>query len=207
MNLPEDPISLTADLKCVRISEIILQTSRYDDLSRWYKAVLGVKPYFEKSERPAPAAVKSGSKGVRASDVRLCFFRLQMDYPYTQTFGIFEIPGLGDKPTIDPGLNHMQFRHDSLDQVVTRYERLRGAGITPYRVANHGPGSSFYYNDPDGNVVELSANNFATEAEYLAYFQSESFKRNPSGIDVDPETYVKRFRSGIPLEEFRLIPA
>jgi hypothetical protein len=33
--------------------------------------------------------------------------------------------------------------------------------------------------------------------------QSEAFRRNPSGIDVDPAEYVGRYRSGVSLEELR----
>jgi hypothetical protein len=42
----------------------------------------------------------------------------------------------------------------------------------PTRSANHGPFTSFYYRDPDGNRVELSVRNYAAEAETLALMQS-----------------------------------
>ena len=66
---------------------------------------------------------------------------------------------------------------------------------------NHGPGTSFYYHDPDGNTVELSSANFANEADYLAYFRSEAYKKNISGIEIDAAAYVARFRAGTPQEE------
>lgn len=206
---PADPSQVTADLKGVRISEIILQTSRYDDLKQWYMAVLGQKPFVENARPNKPISrtgQPEGGKQVHARSVRLCFFRLHIDYPYTQVFGLFEIDGLGDKPTNDPGLNHMQFRHESLEHAISRYEKLRSFGILPYRTANHGPGTSFYYHDLDGNVVEMSGPNFPTEKEYLDYFQSESYRNNISGIDVDPEEYVGRYRSGTPQPELVRIP-
>lgn len=202
---PANPIAMTQDLKAVRISEIILQTSRYDEMKMWYQAVLGQDPSFENA-RPAGKAAVSGDKATRASDVRICFFRLHMDYPYTQTLGLFEIHGLNDAPTRDPGLNHMQLRHESLDHAIRRYEKLLAGGLAPYRTANHGPSTSFYYKDPDGNVVEMSGPNFDTEDAYLGFFRSEAFRRNPSGIEVDAADYVGRYRSGTPMAELVRIP-
>lgn len=207
---PLDPsfADIAADLPGVRISEVILQTARYAELRLWYMGVLGLKPFYEFTpEATAEAAGAGADKQAYASRVRFCFLRLSAEFPYTQVLGIFEIPGLRDAPSGDPGLNHLQLRHASLDAVITRYERLREAGVRPHRSANHGPGSSFYYRDPDGNVVELSGPNFATETEYLAYFKSEAYRRNPSGIDVDPEAYVGRYRAGVPQAELVLIPA
>ena len=54
-----------------------------------------------------------------------------------------------------PGLDHVQFRHASLGALLDRYEILRDLGIKPHRTMNHGPSTSFYYRDPDGNGVEL----------------------------------------------------
>jgi Glyoxalase/Bleomycin resistance protein/Dioxygenase superfamily len=70
----------------------------------------------------------------------------------------------------------VQFRHASLGALLDRYEVLRDLGIKPERTMNHGPSTSFYYRDPDGNRVELSAVNFPTEAEYASFWASEAFK-------------------------------
>jgi hypothetical protein len=95
----------------------------------------------------------------------------------------------------------MQLRHATLGDMFTRYERLKAVGITPHRSMNHGPGTSFYYRDPDGNTVELSGPNFERERDYLAYFESEAFRKNIAGIPVDPDEFVGRFRRGEPLGE------
>ena len=189
---------LTAGLDRLRISEVVLKTSQFDKMRQWYVDVLGIEPFYER--RPERTGGADG-KYLRASDVALCFFRLHLDYPYTQVLAIFEVPGLDGDGKTDPGLHHMQLRHASLEKLVERYDRLTAAGFKPHRTANHGPGTSFYYFDPDGNNVELSGPNFDTEAEYLAYFESDSYKRNPSGIEIDVEEYVGRFKSGVPKSE------
>ncbi|HWP29506.1 MAG TPA: VOC family protein [Chloroflexota bacterium] len=180
-----------------RLSEIVLKTSHFERLREWYRTFLGTDPFFERTPPPRPAGAPASY--TRASDVRMCFFRLHLDYPYTQVLGIFEVPNLAPAPA--PGLHHLQLRHASLDALFDHYERLKAEAIRPHRTANHGPGTSFYYADPDGNVVEISAPNFDSEAEYLAYFASDTYAANPSGIEIDAEAYIARYRSGVPKAE------
>jgi catechol 2,3-dioxygenase-like lactoylglutathione lyase family enzyme len=184
----------------LRISEIVLRTLHFERLRDWYRTLLGVEPYFERT--PSAADLAAAIPGLsRAADLRLAFFRIHLDYPYTQVLGIFQVPGLADQPSASPGLHHLQLRHASLGEVFDRYDRLKHGGVTPHRTANHGPGTSFYYHDPDGNMVELSAANFATEADYLAYLASDTYRANPSGLEIDADAYVARYRAGMPQAE------
>jgi len=202
----QEPSRLNADLTPLRISEIVLKTSQFDRLRQWYQTVFGIKPFYERTPPSDAASNYKGGKFVRATDMRLSFMRLHLQYPYTQVLAIFEVPDLERRLPGEPGLHHMQFRHPNLGELITRYERLLDIGFKPVRTANHGPGTSFYYADPDGNSVELSGPNFETEADYLAYFSSESYKNNPSGIEIDVAEYVRRFRTGTPLAELVRIP-
>ena len=93
-----------------------------------------------------------------------------------------------------PGLHHMQLMAASLDALCTQYERLRAIGLHPHRSADHGPMTSFYYRDPDGNNVELTAQNFPTLAAMVEFMASDEFKANPSGTEIDPEEFVARRR-------------
>ncbi len=40
------------------------------------------------------------------------------------------------------------------------YARLKGLGIEPLWVVDHGVGTAIYYEDPDGNIVEINVNNY-----------------------------------------------
>ena len=80
-------------------------------------------------------------------------------------------------------------------------ERLRDRGIRPFFCVNHGPTTSMYYRDPDGNRVELQIDNFATAEEGQAWMHSPAFDRNPIGVEYDPDELVKRFRAGVPVAE------
>lgn len=177
----EAMLSATRDLPSVRLSEIVLRTARYQELKDWYQAVLGVDPYIDTDQ--------------------FCFRRLHMDYPYSQVLAIFHVPEAESLPGPVAGLDHIQLRHASLEAMFERFERLKTVGILPDASMNHGPGTSFYYRDPDQNSVELSGPNFDDEREYLAYFESESYRKNIAGITVDPDDFVNRFRAGTPQSE------
>ena len=184
----------------LRFSEVVLRTLHFERLREWYRTLLGVDPYFERT--PSAEDLANAIPGLsRAADLRLAFFRVHLDYPYTQVLGIFQVPTLVDAPSNTPGMHHVQLRHASLGELFDRYDRLKIAGIMPHRTANHGPGTSFYYHDPDSNMVELSAANFDTEAEYLSFLASDAYRTNPSGLEIDADEYVTRYRRGVPRAE------
>ena len=189
-NSPQQPSSR------LKISETILKTGRLDAMKAWYATVLDVQPFFEHAP---PAGTKPLDLGgqTRASDLRMCFFRLSLDYPYVQTIGLFEEPGTALDPAKGmPGLHHMQLMTSGLDELCAKFDELGAKGLRPHRSADHGAMTSFYYRDPDGNNVELTAQNFATLEEMREFMRSDAFKANPSGTEIDdPEAFVARHRA------------
>jgi catechol-2,3-dioxygenase len=109
------------------------------------------------------------------------------------------INAAGFDPT-HPGLEHLAFTYADIDALIATYERLRDEGVTPYWTVNHGPTTSCYYRDPDGNQVELQIDNFPDSASLHAWFRSGAFERNPIGVDIDFEKLIARRRDGEPLE-------
>ena len=168
-------VQATRGLPELRITEVVLQTTRWQEMKDWYSAFLGVEPYFETDS--------------------MCFRRV--NDAQSQLFVLFHFPELGERPESAAGLNHVQFKTATLAEALERYDRLRAVGIVPTRSFNHGPGTSFYYRDPDGNTMEISGPNFPTQAEYRAYFQTESFRKNPRGVAIDPDEFLARLRSGV----------
>ena len=61
--------------------------------------------------------------------------------------------------------------------------------------------TSFHYRDPDANNVALTAQNIPTYETMTAFMQSDGFKANPSGIELEAETFVARFKSGVDITE------
>src|SRR4051794_31709591 len=178
----------------MRFGEVVLKTNQYEALKSWYAQVLDTQPMFE-SER------KEVSMGMS----QMCLIRPCSEFPFTETLVIMNFAGLRQNDQTVTGMDHFQMQFASIDYLFDRYETLAEKGVMPIRSANHGPSTSFYYRDPDGNRVELSVKNYATEAEMLEFMKSETYRKNPAGIDVDPAEYVGRYRSGTSLEELRRI--
>ena len=195
----------TAQCSRLKISETILKTGQLDLMKAWYRKVLEVDPFFEHAPASGARAGDFGGQ-TRATDLQMCFFRLSEEYPWTQVIGIFEEPGVSKTvPKSTPGLHHMQLMMDDVATLIGKYEEMAKLGFRPHRSANHGPMTSFYYRDPDGNNVELTAQNFPTFEAMAAFMRSPEFKANPSGVELDPEDFVKKFRGGMPVAELTRI--
>ena len=61
---------------------------------------------------------------------------------------------------------------------------------------NHGPTTSIYYRDPDGNELETQVDNFKNAYEATEFMKSESFVHNPIGVEFDPEEFITRLQNG-----------
>jgi catechol-2,3-dioxygenase len=166
-------------LPAMRLGEIVLGTARYEAMRDWYGRVLALEPASEH----AP-----GMAGPDAP-TRICFFRLHADHPYQDVVAIFEMQGVVEDGRRHAGLHHMQLRNASIPVLQERYRRLRASGTVPYLAMDHGPTTSLYYRDPDGNVVEIAASNFATLEQAQAALASESFLRNPGGEVIDAQAW------------------
>ena len=171
----------------LRIGEVILRTGRYGQMKQWYRKVLAAEPYFEHVPVETPEAEGSASKQRWATQFRLCFFRLVLDHPYQQVVGIFDVPGTEGSAPSRAGLHHIQLGDRSPVIMARRHTKLKALGIVPFRAVDHGPTTSFYYMDPDENMVEIAAPNFADVANFLSAVQAPDYINNPFGHPVNPD--------------------
>lgn len=81
------------------------------------------------------------------------------------------------------------------------YVGLKAKGIVPRECINHGFTVSFYYNDPDGNDVELATDVFTKREELKAWMETGKLARNPIGCYVDPDDMTERYRNGEPASD------
>jgi catechol 2,3-dioxygenase-like lactoylglutathione lyase family enzyme len=113
------------------------------------------------------------------------------------------VPGAPDQIPEAAGLEHIAYTYRSFREVLGNYVRLKGLGIHPYWCINHGPTTSFYYRDPDGNQIETAADNFDDMAELMAFFESDTFKNNPLGVQFDPDRLAERYLNGDSEDELK----
>ena len=112
-------------------------------------------------------------------------------------------------PVTDPspagaaGLDHVAYTFSSLEALLGSYLRLKAADILPVWSINHGPTTSLYYADPDGNRIELQVDNFDNEKQAQDFMDSTTFAQNPIGVEFDPDKLVQRFLAGDSLEELK----
>jgi catechol 2,3-dioxygenase-like lactoylglutathione lyase family enzyme len=177
----------------LRMSELVLRTARFEEMMEWYQHLLERDPFLQRTPS-TPAGPVGGQE--RAADVRVAFFTVHEDHPFLQTLAIFEILSVARTPAAGPGMHHFQFRVASIDPLLEQYDRLTALGTRPHRIANHGMATSFYYRDPDRNIIELSCPNFGSWEEETAYYGSERFSADPSGIEIDPAEFAKAIVGG-----------
>ena len=109
---------------------------------------------------------------------------------------------IGDPSTLEApnpsaaGIDHVAFSYASIEDLLSTYVRLKTSGILPYFKVDHGPTTSIYYKDPDGNQIELQVDNFGSLEEAHEYFKSNAFAENPLGIEIEPDELVARLNAG-----------
>jgi catechol 2,3-dioxygenase-like lactoylglutathione lyase family enzyme len=166
---PASPVMVSP----VRLAHMVFRTSRFAEMIDWYKTVLNATTAY--------------------ADAGIAFVNYDEEH---HRVAFINIPGLGEQPDGICGLHHAAFTFDSLGTLLDNYARLRDRGILPLWCTNHGPTTSLYYGDPDGNQIEFQVDNYATVEESGEFFFSEAFAINPIGVDFDPEDLRARLLAG-----------
>lgn len=161
----------------VQLAHVVRRTSRLREMLDWYCTVLAAEV-------------------VHADDM-LAFLTYDDEH---HRIAIASIPGLEEQPAMAAGTDHIAFTYADLGDLLYTYERLKKAGIEPFWCINHGPTTSMYYKDPDGNRVELQVDNMPTAESIDRWMKSGEFAANPIGVNFDPEELLARYRSGEPHE-------
>jgi len=173
----------TKPISPAKFAHAVLRTTRFKEMTDWYRTVLGAKVMYENKF--------------------LAFMTYDDEH---HRIAIAAFPGIAERQPHSAGLDHLAYTYASIDDLVATYERLKVAGILPVVTINHGITTSMYYHDPDRNQVELLVDNFATAAEGQAYMRQRSVDdKNPVGIVYDPEELVGRVRDGLRIEELASI--
>ncbi|KIV78616.1 hypothetical protein PV11_06250 [Exophiala sideris] len=109
---------------------------------------------------------------------------------------IIQAPGTVERNPQAAGMHHVAFSFDTLSELVEGYHQRKAHSIVPKRCVNHGPTTSMYYEDPDGNTIETQVDNFDTADEAAEFMSSKLFAENPIGTDFEPEELIARLKAG-----------
>ena len=162
-----------------QLHHIAFKTARFAEMREFYRTFLGVHPVLE----------VGSIAGFYTFD--LAHHRLVL----------FDDPACTEQAPTSSGMHHVAFAY-SVDDLMRMYQRLKRKGLLPYLAMNHGPSTTFYYHDPDGNTLELQIDNYGPDLrkglESMYALQTSS---NPLGVMVNPETFLVAWQAGATLAE------
>ncbi|KAI0432366.1 Glyoxalase/Bleomycin resistance protein/Dihydroxybiphenyl dioxygenase [Xylaria sp. FL1042] len=165
------------------LAHIVLKTPNLQTMSTFYKTFLGAHASFENEH--------------------LSFLTYDEEH---HRIAIVAFPGVTAKTPSSAGMDHVAFTYDSVTDLLTAYKQRKSAGIVPVWCTNHGPTTSLYYADPDGNRIETQVDNFDSVEETDAFMHGPDFKENPIGVDFDPEELIAKLERGVSESEIKKRP-
>jgi catechol 2,3-dioxygenase-like lactoylglutathione lyase family enzyme len=170
----QEGVRMTATPK---FAHVVLQTSRLEEMRDWYCKVLDAHVVFE-------------GHG-------LCFITFDEEHHRIAFLGAPVEP----RNPASAGMHHTAYTFSTLSDLLDRHAALKDDGIEPKAPIQHGVTTSLYYQDPDGNFVELQIDNFSTPDEATAYMKGDEYGSNPVGVSFDPELMREALKSGAKVEE------
>jgi len=162
-----------------KLAHVVYRTSQLAALRDWYCELLNAHVVYE-------------GHG-------LCF--LTNDEEHHRVALIESSEPLQRKAADAAWVHHAAYTFVTLGDLLARYEELRDKGVEPAMPIQHGVTTSIYYEDPDGNFVELQIDNFATAEEATGYMTGPEFDADPRGPWFDPGAMLAQLRSGVAVSE------
>ncbi len=163
------------------LHHINLKTLHLPEMIDWYAAVLGMQIQYQ----------FSGGAWLTNDEAN-------------HRLALLISPALRDDPEKfkHTGFHHSAFEYATMEDLLDTYVRLKALGILPHACLDHGMTCSFYYEDPDGNSVELQTDNFGDWQQSSEWMRtSPLFASNPIGTPIDPAQMVAAREAGASWEE------
>ncbi len=165
------------------LHHVTIKTSRIPEMIAWYAAVVGIKVNFQDTNNAWMTNDEANH--------RIAFL---------------SVPGLEADPdkVKHTGMHHSAFEYASFADLMSSYERMKVEGIVPAFSLDHGLTTSLYYQDPEGNYVELQCDNFGDWARSSEFMRtSKDFQSNPIGTFFDPERVSQAHAAGRSFESLQ----
>lgn len=167
-----------------KLAHVVFRTSKMKEMMEWYRLTLNASSVYES---PNISFI-----GYDDEHHRIAFIN---------------IPGLKPQPEGSVGVHHVAFTFASLRDLLNNFAQLKEKGVEPAWSVNHGPTTSLYYLDPDGNQLEFQVDNYDDIDEATEFMFSDAFDTNPIGVDFDPEALRQKLIAGDAEEALKLRPA
>ncbi|MFE1148790.1 VOC family protein [Streptomyces albidoflavus] len=162
-----------------KFAHVVFRTGQPTEMRDWYCTVLDGHVVYQ--------------------DKALCFITYDEEH-HRVALLTPPVPQQRKSPTT-AAVHHTAYTFAHLDDLLARYELLREKGVTPAVCIAHGVTTSMYYQDPDGNFVEMQIDNFAEPDEATAYMHGPEYAADSVGPAFDPDALLAARRAGATPEE------
>ncbi len=159
-----------------KFAHVVFQTSQLQEMRDWYCTLLDAHVVHEGNG--------------------LCF--ITFDDEHHRIAFINPPTELDRKSPSAAGMHHVAYTYNSLDDLLDRFTELEKKGISPKVPIQHGVTTSLYYQDPDGNYVEMQVDNFATATEATDYMAGPEYGEDNVGVGFIPELMRAAREAGTP---------
>lgn len=160
------------------LAHVVFQTRQLAAMRNWYSTVLEAITVYE-------------GHG-------LCFMTFDDEH---HRIALVQPPGqLEKRNPAACGMHHTAYTFEHLDALLARYTDLKDKGIDPVAPVQHGVTTSLYYQDPDGNYVELQVDNFATPDEATSYMEGPEYDDDAVGVGFSPDLMITERIEGTPVD-------
>lgn len=157
-----------------KLAHVVLRTANFEKQKAFYKTFLG-------------------TDGAVFENDFLSFLTFDSEH---HRIALISMPALSPKNPSTSGLEHIAFTYASLHDLALAYLQRKNLGIEPFWCVNHGPTTSLYYKDRDGNVLENQVENFGSVEAVAEYMVSKDYEINPIGVDFEMGELVQKLKRG-----------
>ena len=173
-----------------RLHHIGLLTGNLARLVDWYHVVLGMRAVYA-GENPTGAP-----PGTPPAHLKAAFLT---NDEMSHRIAAVEVPGLTRDPerSRHQRLQHVAFEVSSLDELLGSFARLKKLEILPRFSVDEGAQIGLYYDDPDGNSIEINCSNYPDRWAAIEHMQtSPDFARRALGTEIDPSKMIVAREAG-----------
>ena len=171
---------------------IAFKTTNYEAMVSFYKNLFGCEPLYQ-SDQMSFLTYDNEHHRIAIANTSEILNDLNLIERMIMKFKLF----LNKKIPSIQGLDHVSYRINPIEKWFDFYFSAQERGLKPLWTINHGWISGIYYEDPDGNLVEIFFEHFRSAEEFKENI-SPDFEDEPIGTNMDIEVLYKMFKSGAP---------
>ena len=174
---------------------VAFKTTNYESMVEFYKNLFGCEPLYQ-SKQMSFLAFDDEHHRIAIANTSAVLRNLGFIPKLIMKLKLF----LNKKIPSIQGLDHISYRINPIDKWFDFYFAAKERGLIPLWTINHGWISGIYYQDPDGNLVEIFFEHFSSADEFKQNI-SPDFEDEPIGTNMDVEVLFEMFKSGVPFSE------